>query len=104
MGNQGNMAGIQCRTDEDALLRRILEGTATETGERFFRALVENVGRALDVRGAWVTEYLEESRALRSLAFWLDGVIHGRPGFSVCTLSMGRRAGCPTDRRGSPRP
>ena len=27
--------------DEDAALRTILEGTATETGERFFAALVE---------------------------------------------------------------
>lgn len=61
------------RLDEEAALRTILEGTASETGERFFAALVENLARALNTHGAWVTEYLEESRRLRALAFWMDG-------------------------------
>ncbi len=56
-----------------AVLHRILEGTATEIGERFFRALVENLARALGTRGAWVTEYDPERRRLRALAFWLGG-------------------------------
>jgi PAS domain S-box-containing protein len=59
--------------DEDVALRSIVEGTATTTGERFFAALVENLARALQTQGAWVTEYLEESRRLRALAFWMDG-------------------------------
>jgi hypothetical protein len=59
--------------NEDAALRTILEGTATETGERFFEALVENLAKALNTQGAWVTEYLEGSRGLRSLAFWMGG-------------------------------
>lgn len=59
--------------DESAALRAILEGTATETGERFFAALVENLAKAMNTYGAWVTEYIEESRRLRALAFWLDG-------------------------------
>ncbi len=59
--------------DEDAALRNILEGTATETGERFFAALVENLAKSLNTRGAWVTEYLEEYRKLRSIAFWFGG-------------------------------
>jgi PAS domain S-box-containing protein len=59
--------------DEDVALRTILEGTATETGERFFAALVINLTRALNTHGAWVTEYIEESRRLRALAFWLGG-------------------------------
>ncbi len=73
--------------DVDASLRTILEGTATETGERFFAALVENLARALNTHGAWVTEYLEESRRFRALAFWMGGqwihdwemVIEGTP-------------------------
>ena len=37
--------------DEDAALRAIIEGTATETGERFFAALVKNLAKAMpDVR------------------------------------------------------
>lgn len=59
--------------DEDATVRAILEGTATETGERFFTSLVENLARALDTYSSWVTEYIEESRKLRSLAFWVNG-------------------------------
>jgi PAS domain S-box-containing protein len=58
--------------DEGAALRSILEGTAKETGERFFAALVENLAKALKTHGAWVTEYFEESRKLRALAFWMD--------------------------------
>ena len=57
--------------NEDVALRTILEGTATETGDRFFAALVKNLAAALNTHGAWVTEYLAESRRLRALAFWL---------------------------------
>lgn len=57
--------------DVDAALRTILEGTATETGEQFFKALVKNLAAALNTHGAWVTEYFPESRRLRALAFWM---------------------------------
>jgi PAS domain S-box-containing protein len=59
--------------DEGVALRSILEGTANETGERFFAALVENLAKALKTHGAWVTEYNQECRRLRALAFWMDG-------------------------------
>jgi transcriptional regulator with GAF, ATPase, and Fis domain len=59
--------------DESAALRSIVEGTATHTGDRFFQTLVESLARALGTHGAWVTEYLPESRRLRALAFWLGG-------------------------------
>ena len=59
--------------DEETALRTILEGTATETGERFFEALVENLGKALHTHAAWVTEYIPESRRLKALAFYLNG-------------------------------
>jgi len=58
---------------EDAALHRLLEGTAHETGERFFTALVENLAQILQTDGAWVTEYFPETRRLRALAFWMDG-------------------------------
>jgi PAS domain S-box-containing protein len=62
--------------EEDALLRTLLEGTATETGQPFFAALVKNLAGALNTYGAWVTEYLEDCRRLRALAFWLgDGFL-----------------------------
>jgi PAS domain S-box-containing protein len=60
-------------TTDDTALRTILEGTARETGAEFFRALVENLARALGTAAAWVTEFLPEGQRLRALAFWLDG-------------------------------
>jgi PAS domain S-box-containing protein len=61
------------RIDEEATLRAVVEGTASETGNAFFRALTENLARALDTHGAWVTEYDESTRTLRALAFWFGG-------------------------------
>ena len=58
---------------EHELLRALVEGTAGETGEAFFRALVQNTARALDVAGAWITEFSQDGTRLRALAFWLDG-------------------------------
>jgi PAS domain S-box-containing protein len=54
-------------------LQAIVRGTASETGERFFMALVENLANVLGTRGAWVTELLPAERRLRALAFWLGG-------------------------------
>ncbi|NIO09705.1 MAG: PAS domain S-box protein, partial [Deltaproteobacteria bacterium] len=59
--------------NENVALRTILEATATEVGERFFTALVENLAKALNTHGAWVTEYDREHRRLRAIAFWLGG-------------------------------
>jgi PAS domain S-box-containing protein len=59
--------------DDSAALRMIVAGTATETGQRFFCSLVENLARVLGTHGAWVTEYLADQRRLRALAFWLGG-------------------------------
>ena len=57
--------------DVDVALRTIIEGTATETGADFFRALVKKLAEALHTQGAWVTEYAAESRRLKALAFWM---------------------------------
>ncbi len=72
--------------DEDAALRFLLEGTARETGQAFFRALVNILAQALGTLGAWVTEYDPARRRLRALAFWLgddfidwEGDIDGTP-------------------------
>lgn len=56
--------------NEGAVLRQILEGTAKETGERFFFTLVENLAKALGTYGAWVTIWHGEKR-LKAVAFWL---------------------------------
>jgi len=59
--------------DLDQALRLIVEGTAAETGSRFYFALVKALADTLSTSGAWVTEYLQESDRLRALAFRLDG-------------------------------
>ena len=62
--------------DENAVLRNILEGTATATGEAFFRALVENLAKTLQTNSAWVTEYVPEKRQLHALAYWSNGQVY----------------------------
>ena len=57
----------------EALIRYLLEGTSSHTGQEFLRALVRSVALAMDVAGVWVTEYLPERNVLRSLAFWMNG-------------------------------
>jgi PAS domain S-box-containing protein len=72
---------------ELAALRSIVEGTAAETGEGFFPALVENLSRAMGTMGAWVAVYDEPTRTLRALSMkmrdqWPDGYsypIEGTP-------------------------
>ena len=67
----GSSAGSPPRSEEDRVLLAILEGTAAETGSDFFHALVRAVAQALEVHGAWVTEFTEDGQSLRALAFWL---------------------------------
>jgi PAS domain S-box-containing protein len=74
------------------VLRTILQGTASETGEPFFRALVENLCRALGTQGAWVTEYLPQRRVLRALAFrlgedWVEAYEHPIDG-TPCQIAV----------------
>jgi len=64
--------GAKLRRPE-ALIRHLLEGTASQTGEEFLQALVRSAALAMDVVGVWVTEYLPERNVLRSLAFWMNG-------------------------------
>ena len=61
------MASAPDSLGEDSLLRFISDRIASETGARFFRALVKNLSQALGTRGAWVTEHLPELGRLRAL-------------------------------------
>ena len=67
------MKAVKEITNEDFLLRSISDGTSSQTGSDFFRALVKNLSKALGTYGAWVTEYLPEIEHLRAHAFWLGG-------------------------------
>ncbi len=63
----------QPQIGDEAALRLVIEGTASETGTDFFRALVKNLAAVMGTAGAWVTEYLPDARRLRAPAFWLNG-------------------------------
>ena len=67
------MSGVIPSAADEAALRLVVEGTVSETGVEFHRALVKNLAAVMGTTGAWVTEYLPEKRHLRPHAFWLDG-------------------------------
>ncbi len=68
--------------DQDTL-RALVAGTAAETGERFFDALVEHLARAVGTHAAWVTEWLPAARRLRALSFWAGGRHHAHYEYAV---------------------
>jgi len=57
----------------EALIRYLLEGTSSQTGQAFLRALVRSAALAMNVAGVWITEYLSKRKVLRSVAFWMNG-------------------------------
>ena len=57
----------------EGVLRAIVEGTAMETGEAFYRALVRSVAEALGVRFAFVAVFGSVRTRFRTLAFWCNG-------------------------------
>ena len=56
--------------EEIAALRAIVEGTAEETGDKFFQALVEHLAQALGVSYAFVAEFAGVKTRVRTLAYW----------------------------------
>ncbi len=58
--------------EEDSAIRAIFEGTSSATGADFFSALVKNLCVILQTKGAWITEYNEESRFLQARSFWYN--------------------------------
>ena len=57
------------RQQAEEMLRSIMEGTASVTGDDFFRSLVRHLASALQVRWAFVAE-CRNTETARSLAFW----------------------------------
>ena len=67
------MSSTALQHRSESLIRYLLEGTSSQTGQEFLQALVRSAALAMGVAGVWVTEYLPERKVLRSLAFWLNG-------------------------------
>ena len=58
------------RHKEDEILRAIVAGTASSTGDEFFRSLVSHLADVLRVRYTFVSEFVDKNRRVRTLAFW----------------------------------
>ena len=85
------------RPSEDDALLRVAEGTAGETGERFFRSLVDHLRSALGTMGAWVATLDDGGTSLRAISMrmrdeWLDGIAYPVDGTPCKTALEERRA------------
>src|SRR5271155_5452301 len=69
--------GAPAATDHGDLdiLRAIVEGTASSTGEEFFQDLVRHLTMALGVPFAAISEFASVNTRVRTLAFWARGRI-----------------------------
>jgi formate hydrogenlyase transcriptional activator len=70
------MGAKQSTTDtpsDDAALREIVEGVESETGDRFFYALVKHLASALGCEYAFVSELLVDRLRVRTRAVWGRG-------------------------------
>ncbi|MFN0166904.1 MAG: sigma-54 interaction domain-containing protein [Bryobacteraceae bacterium] len=70
--NLERLAGREAalRREAQEVMRHIFEGTAADTGQRFFSSLVEHLASAGRVRYAFVTECRNGRKRARMLAFW----------------------------------
>jgi signal transduction histidine kinase len=64
-------AEILEREKSEQILRSIVEGTVSVTGQDFFRSLVRSLAQALGVRYAFISECMDDPPTrVRSFAFW----------------------------------
>lgn len=70
--NQQLQQEVVERQRAEEALRTIATGTASVTGEAFFPVLVRQLAQALNVTHVLVSEVLNDSPRLRSLAFWSE--------------------------------
>ncbi len=63
-------ARMNVDSDDGAVLRAIVEGTAGHTGVEFFRNLVRCLSQATGVPNAFVAEFAGHRARVRTLAFW----------------------------------
>jgi PAS domain S-box-containing protein len=67
-------AGADSTSDEEiTALRAIVEGTARNTGEEFFQALVRHLADAVGVSYTFVAEFAGSATRVRTLAYWGKG-------------------------------
>jgi PAS domain S-box-containing protein len=77
MSDDGQIVNSQFSNSDHDLdaLRAIVEGTAEQTGESFFQALVQHLASAMNVSYAFVAEFAGKKSRVRTLAYWAKGRI-----------------------------
>jgi formate hydrogenlyase transcriptional activator len=75
-GTEASASPELVTSDDIPVLRAIVEGTASSTGEEFFQNLVRHLAAALDVHYAFVAEFAEVNTRARTLAYWFRDHIH----------------------------
>ncbi len=96
---QQAQAEIKERQQTEAVLRNIVQGTASVTGDNFFEALVTHLATALNVRHALVTT--RDRYQGHALAFYSDGQL--RPAISYeleglpCAITLRQQVYCCSD-------
>ena len=68
----GQESSMRTAQDDLDILRVVVEGTASSTGEAFFQDLVRHLAAALDVPFAAISEFSDVNTRVRTLAFWAD--------------------------------
>lgn len=71
MENSVTVENSKSRTDPDATLRSIMEGTAGANGDHFFRSLVQYLAASLKVKASFVAEFNPERTKVVTLAVWV---------------------------------
>ncbi|HLO49430.1 MAG TPA: PAS domain S-box protein [Kamptonema sp.] len=67
----GVSRNITERKRQEQALRLIVEGTAAKTGEDFFKSCVQYLAQVLEVRYAFIAEFIDsEKMSAKTLAFW----------------------------------
>ena len=85
-GNTGsrNTAALPPATED--ILQLIYQGTATATGEDFFRALVRATANAMQVHFCFVAEFAGCRERVRTLAYWKGQVRYYPKGSRLCAV------------------
>ncbi|MBT4519266.1 MAG: response regulator [Halieaceae bacterium] len=73
-GLVGVTRDISERKQLDAAMESVLQGTRRTTGSDFFKSLVENLARVLEVNSVLLGE-LRNNDTIHTLAVWIDGVV-----------------------------
>jgi PAS domain S-box-containing protein len=70
-------------SDDIAVLRALVEGTARSTGEGFFQNLVRHLAQAIGVSHAFVAEFTAVKTRVNTLAYWANGRIQDNIEFAL---------------------